>query len=58
MVREEARNMLINELLPKYLPTRSINPSKIQPVDENGDEAPDGASLKYDASLVFMVVKL
>lgn len=58
MVREEARNMLINELLPKYLPTRSINPSKLQPVDENGDEAPDGAVAKYDASLGFVVFKL
>jgi len=57
MVREEARNMLINELLPKYLPKRSINPSKIQPVDEDGNEAPDGSTLQYDASIGFMVVR-
>jgi hypothetical protein len=50
--------MLINELLPKYLPNRSINPAKIQPVDENGDEVADGHVLTYDATLGFAVFKL
>ena len=57
MVREEARNMLINELLPKYLPTRSIHPMKLMPVDENGDEVADGATATYDATIGFVVFK-
>ena len=48
IVREEVRNIMINEMLPKFMPTGSILPVKIRPVLLDGTEPVDGAPLKYD----------
>lgn len=50
VVKNIVRDVLVRELISSYIPERSIPPTKIKPVDLDGNEPPNGTALTYDAT--------